>query len=598
MDETRPAIHERDTERARLAAALPAYEIGEVLGRGAFAVVYAARHRHLEREVAIKRLSPELLREPEGRGRFAAEARLLASLDHPHIVRVHDYVEEEEVCAFVMERMTGGTLADRAADGPVDRAWACAVMLGALHGLEYAHRHGVLHRDIKPENLLFDATGQVKVADFGIAKVVGAQGARLTATAAALGTPAYMAPEQVTRSAGPLSSATDVWSSAAVLYELLAGEPPYPLSGELADVLLARVSDQPRPLLDLAPKTPPELAEVVMRALATAPADRYPTPGAFAAALEPVAGDIAGTGVPIHRTAPGPGEPKLLLETRPAARRKPRRRRRGRILVAAAVGLAALAVGLVLILGGSGPQKASAALPPPPPGWPAKLTSAFIDQKDGEAGTAQRLGNGGTTYNVFYGDAAARQDWSHDPEQEKPSAFINRVSAAGLYPYLSFYSLRVLGTVKSGGEGNAQELRQTLQSRPLMHTYWLNVRKFLKDIGSTNKPAAISLDSNFWSYLEQNLANSGARPTSVTARVALSGLPELQGIEDNLPGIAEGWRALRDKYAKKAVLGYQFDDWGAGGVDIDRDNPAEATVVDAGRQAGEFFSAVAATQLD
>src|SRR4051794_12957577 len=148
MDETRPAIHERDTERARLASALPAYEIGDALGRGAFAVVYAARHRHLEREVAIKRLSPELLREPEARGRFAAEARLLASLDHPHIVRVHDYVEEDDVCAFVMERVHGGTLADRMAGGHVSQAGACAIMLGALHGLEHAHRHGVLHRDI------------------------------------------------------------------------------------------------------------------------------------------------------------------------------------------------------------------------------------------------------------------------------------------------------------------------------------------------------------------------------------------------------------------------------------------------------------------
>src|SRR3954466_2659779 len=173
MDQTQSA-GERDVLSARLAAALPAHEIGPVLGRGAFAVVFAARHRTLGREVAIKRLSPDLLRESEARHRFAAEARLLASLDHFHIVRVYDYVEEEEVCAFVMERMHGGTLADRTTSGPVERAWACAVMLGALHGLEHEHRHGVLHRDIKPENLLFDAESQVKVADFGIAKVVGA----------------------------------------------------------------------------------------------------------------------------------------------------------------------------------------------------------------------------------------------------------------------------------------------------------------------------------------------------------------------------------------------------------------------------------------
>src|SRR5206468_1353191 len=164
----------------------------------------------LQREVAIKRLSPDLLREADARERFAAEARLLASLDHPHIVRVHDFVEEEEVCAFVMERLHGGTLGDRLAGRRVDPAWAIAVTLGALHGLEHAHRQGVLHRDVKPDNLLFGDESHIKVADFGIAKVVGAQGARLTATAAAIGTPAYMAPEQVSRTAGPLSSATDV----------------------------------------------------------------------------------------------------------------------------------------------------------------------------------------------------------------------------------------------------------------------------------------------------------------------------------------------------------------------------------------------------
>src|SRR3954454_11521080 len=263
MDETRPSIHERDTERAKLAAALPAYEIGAILGRGAFAVVYAARHRHLEREVAIKRLSPELLREAEARGRFAAAPRLLASLDHPHIVRVHDYVEEEDVCAFVMERMMGGTLADRMAAG-VQREWACAVMLGALHGLENAHRKGVLHRDIKPENLLFDAGSQVKGADFRIVKVVGGQGARLSAPPAATGTPPYMAPEQVTRNAGPLSSATDVWSAAAVLYEMVAPPPPYPLTGELADVLLQRVTNEACPIQEAAPDVPDELAAVIM----------------------------------------------------------------------------------------------------------------------------------------------------------------------------------------------------------------------------------------------------------------------------------------------------------------------------------------------
>src|SRR3954454_1549601 len=310
MEETQaPSAGERDTLTTRLAAVLPAYEIGPILGRGAFAVVDAARHRRLGREVAIKRLSPDLLREGEARHRFAAEARLLASLDHFHVVRVYDYVEEEEVCAFVMERMHGGTLADRQTLGQVSRPWAVAVVLGALHGLEHAHQKGVLHRDIKPENLLFDEGSHVKVADFGIAKVVGAQGARLTATAAAIGTPAYMAPEQVTRSAGPLSAATDVWQTGAVLYELVAGEPPFVRSGELGEVLFERATAEPRPVQEVAPDVPDDLAEVIMRSLRRDPSERYHTAAAFAAALEPAAeraagpGGLAATGVPIHRTA-------------------------------------------------------------------------------------------------------------------------------------------------------------------------------------------------------------------------------------------------------------------------------------------------------
>jgi WD40 repeat protein/tRNA A-37 threonylcarbamoyl transferase component Bud32/energy-coupling factor transporter ATP-binding protein EcfA2 len=300
-----------DSERNELTQALPAYEIVGVIGRGAFAVVYSARHVHLGREVAIKRLSPELLRDGEARDRFAAEARLLASLDHPHVVRVYDYVERDQLCALVMERMHGGTLADRMRLGPVKLPRACAIALAALHGLEHAHRHGVLHRDVKPENLLFGDHDLVKVADFGIAKVIGAQGARLTATARSIGTPAFMAPEQVSRSAGPLGPATDVWAIGALLYELLAGVPPFAGDELVGEVLLRHLSEDPAPLESVAPHLPSELATAVMRALQRDPSKRFATAGAFAAALEPAAnaasgpGGLAATGIPIHRSEPG-----------------------------------------------------------------------------------------------------------------------------------------------------------------------------------------------------------------------------------------------------------------------------------------------------
>src|SRR5450755_251543 len=151
-------------ERAALSEALSAYEIHGVLGRGAFGSVYAARHVRLGRDVAIKVLSAAMLENDDARDRFATEARVLASLDHPHVVRVHDYVDVG-VCALVMERLRGGTLADwLKLTEPRSCASICALALAALYGLEHAHQRGILHRDVKPENLLFGERELLKVA--------------------------------------------------------------------------------------------------------------------------------------------------------------------------------------------------------------------------------------------------------------------------------------------------------------------------------------------------------------------------------------------------------------------------------------------------
>jgi serine/threonine protein kinase len=294
----------RENERAELAAVLPAFEIDVVLSRGPLSSVYAATHRRSGREVAIKVLSGRLVRDPYTRDRFATEARILESLDHQHIVRVHGYVEDD-VCALVMERLKGGRLADRlsASEAP-SLAQSCAWALAALYGLDHAHRRGILHRDIKPENLLFSEPEILKVTDFGLARIIGTGGVPFTRTVGGFGTPAYMAPEQVSRAAGRLSPATDVWALGAVLYEMLAGERPF-ADGEVGDVLLKRMTMDPPPLAAVAPGVPNELAEVVMCALARAPSARYPSAGEFAAALELAVegalapGAIAGTRIPI-----------------------------------------------------------------------------------------------------------------------------------------------------------------------------------------------------------------------------------------------------------------------------------------------------------
>jgi tRNA A-37 threonylcarbamoyl transferase component Bud32 len=593
----------RDDERAAVADALPGYELGAILGRGAFAVVYAARHLRLERDVAIKRLSPELLADADAHERFGAEARLLASLDHPHIVRVHDYVEDGEVCALVMERLRGGTLADRLRFGMLPRGRACAVALAALYGLEHAHRHDVLHRDIKPENLLFGEHDLVKVSDFGIAKVVGARGSRMTATATMLGTPAFMAPEQVSRAAGPLSTATDVWAAGAVLYELLAGEPPFVASAELGDSLLARLNDDPRPLRALAADVPEDLADVVMTALARDPARRYPTAGAFAAALEPVGeraaapGGLKASGIPLHRVDPIAASAAPMLVQPPAQEpggggRRPRRRT---LLGAGGVAVIAAAVAIVLALsGGDGPARAQP--PAPPAGWPATLSLGYNDQVGGSGGSARVLGKGGSAQGFFLGDAAARKDWSQD-HVNTPARFVRDTQRHGLLPYLVYIQLPAIGQ-KDGAFAKAPGIRRTLVDPRLMRIYWRNVRAFLRSVGSTHRVAAISVeDASVASFIEQDVGFSSGQAADVPSRVSQTGLPELRGLQDNFAGFFQAWSRLRDRYAPKALLGYAVDDW-ATNVDLARDAPATPAVVAAGRQLAEFYLSAVQNEFD
>jgi hypothetical protein len=266
-----------------LSAALPGYEIGAELGRGAFGVVIAGRHRQLGREVAIKQLSSGLVTNDLVRSRFLVEAQVLASINHPHIVPVYDYVERDDACILVMERLAGGTVWSRFVDRGFDQRTACAIAMVACSGLSGAHQHGVLHRDMKPENILFGEDNVLKVTDFGIARVLGEDDALATRGGEILGTPAYMAPEQA--SGADLGPATDVYAAGVMLYELLSGRLPYPDDGGSLATVLRHINEDPTPLADVAPSVPSHVAEVVMRALAREPADRFETAEAFGVAI-------------------------------------------------------------------------------------------------------------------------------------------------------------------------------------------------------------------------------------------------------------------------------------------------------------------------
>jgi serine/threonine-protein kinase len=266
-------------DRDRLVRALPSYEIGQEIGRGAWGVVLAARHRQLDRSVAIKELPAAFAADPGVRRRFNIEAKLLASLDHPHIVPIYDYVEDEGLCLLVMEMLSGGTVWSRFTSEGVSAATACGIVIAACGALHHAHASGVLHRDVKPENLLFSSTDTLKVSDFGIAKVVGGAESMGTRTGEVLGTPAYMAPEQALGT--ELSPATDVYALGTVLYELLSGRLPFADDGNPIGLLYRHVHEAPTPLGELRPDLPPPLVEVTMRSLARDPADRFSTAEEF-----------------------------------------------------------------------------------------------------------------------------------------------------------------------------------------------------------------------------------------------------------------------------------------------------------------------------
>ena len=282
----------RTTER--VGAALPAYEVGAEIGRGACGVVLAGMHRRLQRPVAIKVLAEQFVDAPGVRSRFVHEARVLAGFEHPHIVPVYDYVEDVQLCALVMERLSGGTVWHRFRTAGLSQQASVAIVLAAASSLDYAHGRGVLHRDIKPENLLFSAHDVVKVTDFGIAKVLGAEMTFATRVGDTIGTPAYMAPEQA--KGEEVTPSTDVCALGTVLYELLCGELPIPAGATAVSTLYRRVHEDPRPITEVSAMVPTPVAEVVMRAVAREPDRRTPTAAVFAAELAAAAGQAWGPG--------------------------------------------------------------------------------------------------------------------------------------------------------------------------------------------------------------------------------------------------------------------------------------------------------------
>jgi serine/threonine-protein kinase len=288
------------------------YKVERLLGTGGFGSVYRAKHAHTHQLVALKLLRQDLAKEPQMLERLFLEARAAAAVDDPRIVRVSDCGVAASGDAFIaMELLEGFDLRELAREtGALTLRRVVEVMIDVLEALEAAHGKGVVHRDLKPANVFIARLAgkeQVKLLDFGISKVRGHDSGGLARSNVAMGTPTYMAPEQM-RNARDVDGRADVYSVGAMTYELVAGEPPFNGDG-YEDVVLKVLTTAFKPLRDLNPKLPMPLCSAIQRALARDAAERWPTAKAFADALRSALQDTPAE--PITLSVPGAYEPTM-----------------------------------------------------------------------------------------------------------------------------------------------------------------------------------------------------------------------------------------------------------------------------------------------
>jgi formylglycine-generating enzyme required for sulfatase activity/dienelactone hydrolase len=249
------------------------YTLLEPMGSGGMGVVYRARDEKLERAVAVKILAPGVLTGPEARSRFRKEALALAKLNHEHIAAVYDVGEQDGIDYIVMECVGGESLAAKLKSGPLPMTEATSIALQIAQALEEAHESGVIHRDLKPANVMVTPKGNVKVLDFGLAKLLAPDATlTLTETNVLAGTPLYMSPEQAQGKS--VDARTDLWSLGVVYYESLTGHAPFHAEGTVA-VLRAIVDEELLPLRKCRPDLPPLADAITSRALDKEPSSRY-----------------------------------------------------------------------------------------------------------------------------------------------------------------------------------------------------------------------------------------------------------------------------------------------------------------------------------
>ena len=246
------------------------YRVAEKIGEGGMGVVYKALDVKLGRTVALKFVRPELIASAHHRERFVREAQAVAALEHPNICTIHEIDDADGQTFLAMAFVDGESVKGKISGRPLKLEEALDIAIQTAEGLDAAHANGIVHRDIKPANLMTNAGGQVKIMDFGLARL--GDRPSVTRSAAILGTPAYMSPEQAQGSSG--DSRSDLWSLGAVLYEMLTGRPPFSVEHEAA-VLHAILHEEHEPITAVRAGVPIELDRILEKALAKRPEERY-----------------------------------------------------------------------------------------------------------------------------------------------------------------------------------------------------------------------------------------------------------------------------------------------------------------------------------
>jgi eukaryotic-like serine/threonine-protein kinase len=287
------------------------YEVIEQLGRGGMGSVYRVRSLISDRVEAMKVLLPDLVGRQDLAARFEREIKVLAALDHPNIAQLRTALKLDNQLVMIMEFVGGQSLAERVKRGPIPTSEALAYIDQMLNALTYAHAQGVIHRDIKPANMMLTPEGVVKLTDFGVARSQNYEA--LTATGTTTGSLAYMSPEQI--NGGAVDARSDLYSLGISLYEMVTGRRPFRANSDFA-MMSAQLKEQPRPPIELRSDLNPQLNEIILRALAKNPTERFQSASEFRTALlgvrqpatdaaSPLAPTVSGRPVAIPSIPPG-----------------------------------------------------------------------------------------------------------------------------------------------------------------------------------------------------------------------------------------------------------------------------------------------------